>query len=456
VSPLLLSTVIFIATYVLIASERLHRTLAAMLGAVTVLLFHLLSQEEAFHAVDFNVIFLLAGMMIIAGVLRKTGVFQWLALRAAKLARGNPALILVLLCLVTAILSAFLDNVTTVVLIVPLTIFLAGLLQLNPVPFLIAQVLASNIGGSATLIGDPPNIMIGSRAGLDFVDFLVHIAPISLIILALFCLGAWFFYRRRLQVNPALREALLQVDERELITEPRLLGIGLFVLGLTILGFLLHGALGYEAATIALAGATLLIILARQEVKEVLREVEWASLFFFVGLFIVVEGVVKAGLIERLAQGALRLTGGDLTATSLLILWMKIGEDSKITLILIGAFFPVFTTVSLALRHVDRNLVEAARAFGLKGVKLLTTVQLPAVVPAVFSGLRLALAQAWLFLVAAELIASSMGLGFLLTDSQNNGRTDRLLLAIVLLAVIGKITDALLGLAEKWAVKRWA
>jgi len=218
VSPLLLSTVIFIATYVLIASERLHRTLAAMLGAVTVLLFHLLSQEEAFHAVDFNVIFLLAGMMIIAGVLRKTGVFQWLALRAAKLARGNPALILVLLCLVTAILSAFLDNVTTVVLIVPLTIFLAGLLQLNPVPFLIAQVLASNIGGSATLIGDPPNIMIGSRAGLDFVDFLVHIAPISLIILALFCLGAWFFYRRRLQVNPALREALLQVDERELIT----------------------------------------------------------------------------------------------------------------------------------------------------------------------------------------------------------------------------------------------
>lgn len=153
--------------------------------------------------------------------------------------------------------------------------------------------------------------------------------------------------------------------------------------------------------------------------------------------------------------GALRAVPS-LAWVPLLILWMKIGEDSKITLILIGAFFPVFTTVSLALRHVDRNLVEAARAFGLKGVKLLTTVQLPAVVPAVFSGLRLALAQAWLFLVAAELIASSMGLGFLLTDSQNNGRTDRLLLAIVLLAVIGKLTDALLGLAEKWAVKRWA
>jgi sulfonate transport system permease protein len=166
--------------------------------------------------------------------------------------------------------------------------------------------------------------------------------------------------------------------------------------------------------------------------------------------------------LSKFADALLAPTVGALRAVPslawvpLLILWMKIGEDSKVTLIIIGAFFPVFTTVSLALRHVDRNLVEAARAFGLKGVRLLTTVQLPAVVPAVFSGLRLALAQAWLFLVAAELIASSMGLGFLLIDSQNNGRTDRLLLAIVMLAVIGKITDALLGLAEKWAVKRWA
>ena len=155
------------------------------------------------------------------------------------------------------------------------------------------------------------------------------------------------------------------------------------------------------------------------------------------------------------AIGALRAVPS-LAWVPLLILWMKIGEDSKITLIAIGAFFPVFTTVSLALRHVDAKLVEAARAFGLNGLRLLRTVQLPAVVPSVFSGLRLALAQAWLFLVAAELIASSMGLGFLLTDSQNNGRTDRLLLAIVLLAVIGKATDALLGIVERWAVRRWA
>lgn len=166
--------------------------------------------------------------------------------------------------------------------------------------------------------------------------------------------------------------------------------------------------------------------------------------------------------LSKIAEVLLGPTVGALRAVPslawvpLLILWMKIGEDSKVTLIIIGAFFPVFTTVSLALRHVDRNLVEAGRAFGLKGLKLLTTVQLPAVVPSLFSGLRLALAQAWLFLVAAELIAASMGLGFLLTDSQNNGRTDRLLLAIVLLAVLGKATDALLGLAEKWAVRRWS
>jgi Na+/H+ antiporter NhaD/arsenite permease-like protein len=323
VSPLLLSTLIFVGTYVLIASERLHRTLAALLGAVILLLLHLLSQEEAFLAVDFNVIFLLAGMMIIAGVLQKTGVFQWTALRAAKVARGHPAVLLVLLSLVTAVLSAFLDNVTTVVLTVPLTIFITGVLRLNPVPYLIAQVLASNIGGAATLIGDPPNIMVGSRAGLDFVDFLVHVAPIAIIILIFFCFGLGIFFWRRLHVEPALREALLRIEERELITDHRLLRVALFVLGLTILGFLLHGALHYEAATVALAGAVLLVILARQQVHEVLKEVEWASLFFFIGLFIVVEGVVKAGLIELLADRILAFTGGDLRGTTLLLLWMS-------------------------------------------------------------------------------------------------------------------------------------
>lgn len=244
------------------------------------------------------------------------------------------------------------------------------------------------------------------------------------------------------------------------------LGLGLVIPVLVLLAWQLSTAAGLFSPVqlpppraVLDAGADLI---ARNELfSHVAISTQRVLLGFVAGAAL---GLVLGSLVglSKVAEVLLGPTIGALRAVPslawvpLLILWMKIGEDSKVTLIVIGAFFPVFTTVSLALRHVDKNLVEAARAFGLKGVKLLTTVQLPAVVPAIFSGLRLALAQAWLFLVAAELIASSMGLGFLLTDSQNNGRTDRLLLAIVLLAVLGKATDALLGLAEKWAVRRWS
>lgn len=321
--PAVLSSAIFGVTYLLIATERLHRTLAALLGGVAVILLHVISQEEAFHAIDFNVIFLLMGMMIIVGVLKQTGVFQWLAIRTAKVGRGHPAAILGLLCLLTGVLSAFLDNVTTVVLTVPMTLFVTRLLAVDPIPFLIGQVLASNIGGMATLVGDPPNILIGSRADLDFVEFAVHLAPIAALLLVLFCLGISLVFRPMLRSSAALREALMHEDDSQLISDPRLLKIGLIVLGLTVLGFLLQGALGYEASTVALAGAVTLVVLARQEVHEVLQEVEWASLLFFVGLFMLVESVVKTGVIDRLAQAALALTGGDLTATALLLLWMS-------------------------------------------------------------------------------------------------------------------------------------
>lgn len=242
--------------------------------------------------------------------------------------------------------------------------------------------------------------------------------------------------------------------------------LGLLLPGVILLAWQLSTAAGVFSAVqlpapraVVEAGSELI---ARNEMfNHIAISTQRVLLGFAVGAALGVSLGALVGL-SKIAEVMLGPTIGALRAVPslawvpLLILWMKIGEDSKVTLILIGAFFPVFTTVSLALRHVDKNLVEAARAFGLKGVKLLTTVQLPAVVPAIFSGLRLALAQAWLFLVAAELIAASMGLGFLLTDSQYNGRTDRLLLAIILLAVLGKITDALLGLAEKWAVRRWS
>ena len=321
--PLVLASVIFVVTYALIATDRVHKTLAAMGGGVAMVLLGVLTQEHAFEHIDFNVIFLLAGMMILASIIRKTGVFGWLAIRSARLAGGEPYRILVVLSLITAVASAFLDNVTTVVLVGPITLFLAARLNLSPVPFLIAEILASNIGGASTLIGDPPNILIGSAAGLDFVDFLGHMTPVAVVILAAFLLSARWLFRDQLTLDPALRVALLQLNEREMITQPRLLRASLVVLGLTLLGFLLHAPLGYEPATVALTGAIVLMLVAREEPHDVLRDVEWTTLFFFIGLFMLVGGVIEVGLIERLAEFAAGITGGALAPTSMLILWLS-------------------------------------------------------------------------------------------------------------------------------------
>ena len=322
-SLLVLGCAIFIITYALIASERIHKTIAALAGGVMMILLGIISQEQAFEHIDFNVIFLLAGMMVLASIVRKTGVFGWLAIRAARLAGGEPYRILVVLSLITAVASAFLDNVTTVVLVGPITLFLAARLGVSPVPFLIAEILASNIGGAATLIGDPPNILIGSAAGLDFVAFLSNMAPISAGVLAVFLLASRWLFRGELQVAPELRTALLKLDEREMIRDPALLRKSLVVLGLTLLGFLVHGPLGYEPATIALAGAVVLMVVAREDPHEILREVEWPTLFFFIGLFMLVAGVIEIGLIEVLAEGALALTGGAPGPTAMLLLWLS-------------------------------------------------------------------------------------------------------------------------------------
>lgn len=321
--PLVIATLVFLITYAVIISEKVHKTAVALAGAIIMILIKIIDQEHAFEAVDFNVIFLLAGMMMIANIMRKTGIFQWMAIRSAKLAKGDPFRILLLLSLVTAVASAFLDNVTTVVLLAPVTLFLAGRLDVNPVPFLISEILASNIGGTATLIGDPPNILIGSAAGLDFIEFIKHLSPIVLVILLVFMPLSWFLFGRDLHVSPEIRSRIMSLDEREVISDPVLLRKSLIVLGLTIVGFVLHGALGYEPATMALAGATALIIWGRQEPHEVLQEVEWTTLFFFVGLFIVVGAVVEVGLISLVAQKALDLTQGNLPFTTILLLWMS-------------------------------------------------------------------------------------------------------------------------------------
>ncbi len=324
----IIAAAIFLVVYGLIVTERLHRTLAALLGAVVVIGLGLISQHEAFseEVVDFNVIFLLAGMMVIANVLAKTGIFQWLAVEAVRRTQGRPYRLLVLISLITAFISAFLDNVTTVVLITPIVFFVAERLEIDPMPLLISEIIASNIGGTATLIGDPPNIIVGSRLDKDFGDFLVNAAPAAIVALAAYLVFARWLFRKELAAAATVLDAedierLVRAERR--IADPHLMRIGLAVLGLTIAGFMVARPLGLEGATVALGGAVLLMILAREDVHDVLRDVEWSTLFFFIGLFIVVGAVVKTGLIADIAHQVIALTGGRTDLAAMLVLWMS-------------------------------------------------------------------------------------------------------------------------------------
>ncbi len=314
---------IFLATYGAIASDRVDRTLAALLGAVAVILVGIVTQEAGFAAVDWNVIFLLFGMMVIAGVLRRTGVFAWLAVRTVRVARGEPLAILLLLAGITALLSAFLDNVTTIVLLVPVTLYIATTLRLSPIPFVLAEVLASNIGGTATLIGDPPNILIGSASGLTFVDFLLNLTPVIILILVVFAGAMATVFRGQMTVPPEVREAVLAIDDSEFITDHRLLRLSLLVLALTIGGFLVASVIHQQPATVALLGAAVLLLVARLDPEELIREVDWSTLLFFVGLFVLVEGLVATGVIAALGTGLAEITGGNQGVTTLGLLWVS-------------------------------------------------------------------------------------------------------------------------------------
>lgn len=313
---------IFLLTYALIVSEKIHRTISALLGGLAMILF-VIPQKSAFQAIDWNVIFLLAGMMIIANVLKETGLFQWIAIQAVRLGKGDPFKVLIILSLITAISSALLDNVTIVVLIAPVTLFVASTLRVSPVPFLIAEILASNIGGMATLVGDPPNILIGSATGLDFVTFAANMGPISVIIMVGFILLARPLFQKDLAVLDQDNVDITKLDASALITDPVLLRKSLIVMSGVIIGFLLHGALHLEPATIALTGATLLMLWSKTDPHYALRDIEWTTLFFFFGLFIMIEALVEVGLIDIVADAALRLTGGNLQLTSLLLIWFS-------------------------------------------------------------------------------------------------------------------------------------
>jgi Na+/H+ antiporter NhaD/arsenite permease-like protein len=323
------TTVIFVAAYALIASERVHKTTAALSGAALMLLTGILTQEEAFHGrehvhgVDWNTILLLIGMMTIVAITKETGVFEWIAIKSAKIARGQPMAIIALTSLVTAVLSALLDNVTTVLLVAPVIIVVCRTLETDPVPFLICCILASNIGGTATLIGDPPNIMIASVASLTFLDFLKINGPIIIVVFIVYLAVLRCALGPRLKVSEECRLRVLEFDESKTIHDPKLLVRCLAVIGLTLTGFMVHGTLELEPATIALTGAALLLLLYGKSPTKILEEVEWPTIFFFMGLFIMVSGLVKVGVVRLLASGALDLTGGHTPTMTHLIMWLS-------------------------------------------------------------------------------------------------------------------------------------
>lgn len=317
--------IIFVCAYVVIASEKVPRTAVALGGAGLMLLLHITDADGAFFSahsgIDWNVIFLLLGMMVIVSVLRRTGVFEYVAIWAAKRARGRPYRLMVMLVVLTATASALLDNVTTVLLVAPVTFLVCERLALRPEPYLIAEVMASNIGGTATLVGDPPNIIIASRGGLSFNDFLVHLAPLVVLLLVVFCVLCRWLFRSEFRYDPDLAAEVMALEEREAITDRRLLAQGLAVLGIVIAAFVLHPVLHYEPSVVALLGAGLLVAATKVTTEEALSEVEWPTLVFFAGLFVMVGGLVETGVIGDISRAAADATDGRLGVAAMLLLW---------------------------------------------------------------------------------------------------------------------------------------
>ena len=316
--------VVFLSTYVLIVSEKIHRVAAALAGAGLMLAIGATDDKSAFYSehsgIDWNVIFLLLGMMVIVGVLKKTGLFEYLAIWAVKRARAQPFRIMVLLVVITAVASAALDNVTTVLLVAPVTLLVCERLALPAAPFLIAEVLASNIGGTATLVGDPPNIIIASRAGLTFNDFLVHLAPLSAVLTVILIALCRVLFRKAFVYDEERAGEIMAMDERDAIRDRPLLVQGLLVLALVVAGFVLHPVLHYEPSVVALLGAGLLVAISSVETDEVLRDVEWPTLAFFAGLFIMIGGLIGTGVIGEVSKALAGVIGGDELGGSMLLL----------------------------------------------------------------------------------------------------------------------------------------
>ena len=318
-----IAVAIFVAVIGVIVSEKLHRAACALIGAMLLVLIGILEPKEALGFIDFNTIGVLIGMMMFVAVVKNSGIFEYLAIKSAKIAKGNPWRIMIAFMIITAVLSAFLDNVTTVLLIGPMTFSICQKLELNPVPYLMTQIMSSNLGGTATLIGDPPNIMIGSSAAISFARFVQYDAPIVVISMVAAVIMFRFIYKKGLTVTPEKMELIMQMDEREQIRDQALFVKSVIMIFLVALAFILHDALGLKTSIIALSCAALMIMIGRQDVEETIHDVEWPTIVFFAFLFIVVGGLEKVGIIHAIADLMVSATGTHYVILMLVILWVS-------------------------------------------------------------------------------------------------------------------------------------
>mgnify|MGYP002303858331 CR=1 FL=1 len=316
----LFAIAVFVVVMAAIMTEKVHRTLAALAGTAVLLIAHVMTFETAVSHIDYNTLGVLFGMMLFVAVVRESGLFEFLAIKTAKAAKGNPWRIMVLFAVLTAVLSAFLDNVTTVLLIGPMTLTICKLLDINPIPYFLIEIMASNIGGTATLIGDPPNIMIGSAAGFTFADFIAVDAPAVLVIMAAVIAVYYVVFGRSMQVSEGDRRRVMELDEREQIHDGRLMKQSIVVLDFVVVVFMFHGTLGIESSVVAMTAAAVLLLISRRDITKALVHVEWTTLAFFAGLFIIVGGLAETGTIDAIAQGLIDVTGGNVFLTMIVLL----------------------------------------------------------------------------------------------------------------------------------------
>lgn len=317
----IVSVAVFVIVMVFVVSEKIHRALAALLGAVVLFILGVVDFDTGMESIDFNTLGVLCGMMMFVAVVKQSGMFEYVAIKSAKLCRGRPWMLMVAFILITAVFSALLDNVTTILLIGPMTIMLCRTLNINAMPFLLTEIIASNVGGTATLIGDPPNIMIGSAANLSFFDFIRYDAPVVVVILAVFIALFWFMYGRHLVVAEGDRMKVMELSEKDAIKDVRLFRQSIVMIVLVTVAFMMHGVLHLESSVIALTAAAIMLLISRCDLEQALEGVEWGTIGFFLGLFIVVGAMEHTGVINMLGEGLVSLTGGDTVLLMIALLW---------------------------------------------------------------------------------------------------------------------------------------